>query len=56
MTGKLTSLKVIQMNAQSIINKTRELYILVDQLEPDIIGISETWAVSDKHTDAELSQ
>jgi hypothetical protein len=27
----------------------------VDQLKPDIIGISETWAVSDKHTDAELS-
>ena len=40
-------------NARSIINKKDELNIMVDDIKPHIIGITETWANNDI-TDAEL--
>ena len=41
------------LNARSIINKKTELNIMVDDIKPHIIGITESWANSDI-TDAEL--
>ena len=41
------------MNARSIINKKDELNIMVDDIKPHIIGITESWANNDI-TDAEL--
>ena len=41
------------LNARSIINKKTELNIMVDDIKPHIIGITETWANNDI-TDAEL--
>ena len=41
------------MNARSIINKKNELNIMVDDIKPYIIGITESLANSDI-TDAEL--
>ena len=41
------------LNARSIINKKNELDIIVDEIKPHIIGITESWANNDI-TDAEL--
>ena len=41
------------LNARSIINKKTELNIMVDDIKPHILGITESWANNDI-TDAEL--
>ena len=41
------------LDARSIINKKIELNIMVDDIKPHIIGITESWANNDI-TDAEL--
>ena len=41
------------LNARSIIHKKTELNIIVDDIKPHIIGITESWANNDI-TDAEL--
>ena len=41
------------MNARSILNKKNELDIMVDEIKPHIIGITESWANNDI-ADAEL--
>ena len=41
------------LNGRSIINKKNELDIMVDEIKPHIIGITESWANNDI-TDAEL--
>ena len=46
-------LKCVCLNARSIINKKNELDIMVDEIKPHIIGITESWAKNDI-TDAEL--
>ena len=43
------------LNARSIINKKTELNIMVDDIKPHIIGITESWANNDI-TDAELGR
>ena len=48
-------LKCVCLNARSIINKKNELDIMVDEIKPHIIGITESWANNDI-TDAELGQ
>ena len=45
--------KCVCLNARSIINKKNELNIMVDDIKPYIIGITESWANNDI-TDAEL--
>ena len=46
-------IKCVCLNARSIINKKNELNIMVDDVKPHIIGITESWANNDI-TDAEL--
>ena len=46
---------VCLLNARSIINKKNELNIMVDDIKPHIIGITESWANNDI-TDAELGR
>ena len=46
-------IKCVCLNARSIINKKNELDIMVDEIKPNIIGITESRANSDI-TDAEL--
>ena len=46
-------IKCVGLNARSIINKKNELYIMVDDIKPNIIGITVSWANNDL-TDAEL--
>ena len=46
-------IKCVCLNARSIINKKNELNIMVDDIKPHIIGITESWANNDI-TDAEL--
>ncbi len=46
-------IKCVCLNARSIINKKNELNIMVDDIKPHIIGISESWANNDI-TDAEM--
>ena len=41
------------LNARSIVNKTKELNIMVEDVDPHITGITESWANIDL-TDAEL--
>ena len=41
------------MNARSIINNINELNIMVDDMKPQIIGITESWANNDI-TDVDL--
>ena len=41
------------LNARSIANKKNELNIMVEDIDPDIIGITKSWANTDI-TDAEL--
>ena len=44
--------KCVCLNARSIINKNNELNIMVDEIKPHIICITESWANNDI-TDAE---
>ena len=37
-------IKCVCLNARSIINKKNELNIMVDDIKPHIIGITESWA------------
>ena len=48
-----SGIKWVCLNARSIINKKTELNIMVDDIKPHIIGITESWANNDI-TDAEL--
>ena len=48
-----SGIKCVCLNARSIINKKSELNIIVDDIKPHIIGITESWANNDI-TDAEL--
>ena len=43
------------LNDRSIINKKNELNIMVDEIKPRIIGITESWANNDI-TDAALGR
>ena len=43
----------VYLNARSTINKKNELNIMVEDIDPHIIGITETWANKDI-SDAEL--
>ena len=40
-------IKCVCLNARSIINKKNELTIMVDDIKPHIIGITESWANND---------
>ena len=40
-------IKCVCLNARSIINKKDELNIMVDDIQPHIIGITESWANND---------
>ena len=40
-------IKCVCLNARSIINKKNELNIMVDDIKPHIIGITESWANND---------
>ena len=40
-------IKCVCLNARSIINKKNELNIMVDDIKPHIIGITESWAKND---------
>ena len=48
-----SGIKCLCLNVRSIVNKKTELNIMVDDIKPRIIGITESWANSDI-TDAEL--
>ena len=48
-----SGIKCVCLNARSIITKKTELNIMVDDIKPHIIGITESWANNDI-TDAEL--
>ena len=45
--------RCVCLNARSIVNKKNELNIMVEDIDPHIIGITESWANTDI-TDAEL--
>ena len=51
--SKEEEIKCVCLNARSIINKKDELNIMVDDIKPHIIGLTESWANNDI-TDAEL--
>ena len=42
-----TGIKCVCLNIRSIINKKNELNIMVDDIKPHIIGITESWAHND---------
>ena len=42
-----SEIKCVCLNARSIINKKTELNIMVDDIKPHIIGITESWANND---------
>ena len=48
-----TEIKCVCLNARSIINKKNELNITVDDIQPHLIGITESWTNNDI-TGAEL--
>ena len=48
-----TGYRCVCLNARSIVNKKIELNIMVEDIDPHIIGITESWANIDI-TDAEL--
>ena len=48
-----TEIKCVSLNARRLINRKNELNIMVDDIKPHIIGITESWANNDI-TDAEL--
>ena len=39
--------KCVCLNARSIVNKRNELNIMVEDIDPHIIGITESWATPD---------
>ena len=41
------NIKCVCLNARSILNKKNELDIMVDEIKPHIIGITESWANND---------
>ena len=41
--GKVGDLKIIHMNARSILNKIEELNIICEDLQPDVLSTTETW-------------
>ena len=43
----VSGLKCVCLNARSVVNKMGELRLTVEDVEPDIIGISETWTRPD---------
>ena len=45
--------RCVCLNARSIVNKKNELNIMVEDIDPHIIGITKSWANTDI-TDAEL--
>ena len=45
--------RCVCLNARSIVNKKNELNIMVEDIDPHIIGITESWANTDI-TDTEL--
>ena len=45
--------RCVCLNARSIVNKKNELNIMVEDIDPHIIGITESWANTDI-SDAEL--
>ena len=45
--------RCVCLNARSIVNKTNEINIMVEDIDPHIIGITESWANTDI-TDTEL--
>jgi len=51
---KFNNLKCIYFKARSIVNKQKELNLLVTEEDIDIVGITETW-LNDKISDEELS-
>ena len=51
--GNTSKSEIKCLNARSIINKKTELNIMVDDIKPHIIGITESWANNDI-TNAEL--
>ena len=48
-------IKYMCLNVRNIINKKKQLNIMVDDIKPHIIGMTESWANNDI-TDAELVQ
>ena len=50
----VSGLKCVSLNARSIVNKMGELRHMVEDVEPGIIGITETWTRPDMGT-AEFS-
>ena len=52
--GQDVELKFLYLNARSIMNKFDDLMVTVEDLRPDIIGITESWAYKDVF-DSELS-
>jgi hypothetical protein len=42
-----TGYKCVCLNARSIVNKRNELNIMVEDTDPHIIGITESWANKD---------
>ena len=42
------------LNARSIINKKTELNIMVDDIKPHIIGITESWGNNDEEEEHEF--
>jgi hypothetical protein len=53
-TGEAAKLSCFYANARSIMNKRDELELYISEEKPDIIGVTETWAVEDVE-DSELS-
>ena len=45
--------KCVCLNARSIVNKRNELNIMAENIDPHLIGITESWAITDI-SDAEL--
>ena len=43
----VSGLKCVCLNARSIVNKMGELRLMVEDVEPDITGITETWTRPD---------
>ena len=39
--------KFVCLNARSIVNKRNELNIMVEDIDPHIIGITKFWAITD---------
>ena len=42
-----TDYRCVCLNARSIVNKKNELNIMVEDIDPHIIGITESWANTD---------